>query len=682
MAPANTPEFHNIISYAERNHKPHCQCGFNPTDFQSHGYVNQTVVDKPTTTVSSEHSPSHKQFLLLHSLPDSISANDWRSTAKNHFLILAQKYHPDKNEAIYQEQCHTAMTHLNESYKEVLQKYHFQDNMHDVVMKDNKIYQKINHCTITCQHQTSFSIYGYPDDVNQWKTKFKQLWKCSPKPIKSKSKRIGHQFGNDTESLYINLFDNGTIHIQGIMALQYSEEFIGPLFQQWFKLSSTSTDRKRFSDLLKKSLALFRNEISNSASYQMPSSLTTTKSNLKQLASTTEEASSFAIEDPDTPLPQLAGGLSLHQNEPHDDRSMIQKLSARLDQALTRIGDLEEAASQLVSKEQLNNALTRIAILESNIVELTTANKQLKEQTGPKFAQLTKKIDQLTHLTPMPIQSTSTTKASFADHASKLNQKSNNIQPKSSITKFATSRIEFDRSKCVVLDKIQNNDEIKSDDCIRRIIGKDKNIVIDRISRAHTGQIFVQLSDPEAVDKVITNWDPKTFGHSTVYRSKKPQRRYGVLKGIPLNLSDDEIKDDLTDLGFIDTVVDRILQQHKPTRAVKVRFQSEDDLRQAIRSNVVIQHLTTRVELLSVSPRVTQCFNCQKFGHIADKCRLPKACIKCSKPYDESHEECNNAERCVNCQGNHASIYKQCPKFIERFNLQKQKMDNLFDEKL
>ena len=85
------------------------------------------------------------------------------------------------------------------------------------------------------------------------------------------------------------------------------------------------------------------------------------------------------------------------------------------------------------------------------------------------------------------------------------------------------------------------------------IIGKDKNIVIDWISRAHTGQIFVQLSDPEAVDKVITNWDPETLGHSTVYRSRKPYRRYGVLKGIPLNLSDDEIKDYLKGLGFIDT---------------------------------------------------------------------------------------------------------------------------------
>ena len=70
----------------------------------------------------------------------------------------------------------------------------------------------------------------------------------------------------------------------------------------------------------------------------------------------------------------------------------------------------------------------------------------------------------------MPIQSTSATKASFADYESKLNQKSNNMQPKPSITKLATSRIfEFDRSKCVVLDKIQNNDEIKSDDCIRHI---------------------------------------------------------------------------------------------------------------------------------------------------------------------------------------------------------------------
>ena len=238
-------EFHNITQYAERHHNPSCSCNMKPVNFQSHD----------ASTVES-----CDEFLLLNKVGSKtdITGNSWAAMAKNHFLILAQKYHPDKNSNNNQELCHQAMTPLNKSYSEIIQAIASETPNPMKVTINGKIYRKINQCTVTCLHHESFSIYGYPDDANKWRNKIKEMWGRSPTAIKHKAKKIGQQFGNISDSIYISVFDNGTIHVQGIMATQYAEEVIDPLLTQWFKPSSSTIDRKRFSDLLKKAISHFQ----------------------------------------------------------------------------------------------------------------------------------------------------------------------------------------------------------------------------------------------------------------------------------------------------------------------------------------------------------------------------------------------------------------------------------------
>ena len=66
-------------------------------------------------------------------------------------------------------------------------------------------------------------------------------------------------------------------------------------------------------------------------------------------------------------------------------------------------------------------------------------------------------------------------------------------------------------------------------------------------------------------------------------------------------------------------------------------------------------------QLISVS----QCFNCQNFGHSAKNCRSKIRCLMCGEGH--SHKGCPNREakkpKCANCRGPHVASYKGCPEY-------------------
>lgn len=70
--------------------------------------------------------------------------------------------------------------------------------------------------------------------------------------------------------------------------------------------------------------------------------------------------------------------------------------------------------------------------------------------------------------------------------------------------------------------------------------------------------------------------------------------------------------------------------------------------------------------------RLTQCRNCQQFGHAASNCGQKYRCVKCdmSKPHapGQCARKSPNDEgnpKCVNCGGDHTANSSTCPKFLE-----------------
>lgn len=67
-----------------------------------------------------------------------------------------------------------------------------------------------------------------------------------------------------------------------------------------------------------------------------------------------------------------------------------------------------------------------------------------------------------------------------------------------------------------------------------------------------------------------------------------------------------------------------------------------------------------RVPVKPFKQRPLQCFKCFRFGHPSRVCHNTRLCSTCSGLF---HEDCRLEAKCINCNNNHKSTDKICPKF-------------------
>lgn len=65
---------------------------------------------------------------------------------------------------------------------------------------------------------------------------------------------------------------------------------------------------------------------------------------------------------------------------------------------------------------------------------------------------------------------------------------------------------------------------------------------------------------------------------------------------------------------------------------------------------------------------VRQCFNCFKFGHKKEWCKVDRKCINCG---NREHGRCEKETKCVNCGGMHKATFKRCPDYEHNWMLKK-----------
>ena len=80
----------------------------------------------------------------------------------------------------------------------------------------------------------------------------------------------------------------------------------------------------------------------------------------------------------------------------------------------------------------------------------------------------------------------------------------------------------------------------------------------------------------------------------------------------------------------------------------------------------VIKAAWLRIQVRPYIPAPRRWYHCQRFGHVLTSCRsklkgLTGICFNCGQA---AHGECNRSPYCVNCGGNHPTIYKKCERFI------------------
>ena len=138
----------------------------------------------------------------------------------------------------------------------------------------------------------------------------------------------------------------------------------------------------------------------------------------------------------------------------------------------------------------------------------------------------------------------------------------------------------------------------------------------------------------------------------------------GVLNGIPLGVSDDEL------LESIDHVLD---EEGKPSSASvkKVSRMAFKDGKMSTSfrisffgTNLPASIIVCRQEFV-VRPyvaQVTRCFKCHRFGHVIKDCKASQeTCSNCGVQ-GHTKASCNASQVvCVNCKGNHSAGYRGCP---------------------
>jgi len=72
-------------------------------------------------------------------------------------------------------------------------------------------------------------------------------------------------------------------------------------------------------------------------------------------------------------------------------------------------------------------------------------------------------------------------------------------------------------------------------------------------------------------------------------------------------------------------------------------------------------------EVTPFEPRVLQCYNCWRFGHVEKACRSARRCGTCSQSHEDVEESgCSNPPSCRNCHGgDHENDDPNCPKRAE-----------------
>ena len=112
-----------------------------------------------------------------------------------------------------------------------------------------------------------------------------------------------------------------------------------------------------------------------------------------------------------------------------------------------------------------------------------------------------------------------------------------------------------------------------------------------------------------------------------------------VIKGLPSNILEEDIKADLAAYNVPVTKVTQITKTDKQTHKIitkypifVISFPPNTDLRPILQITKICYCLITWDKYKPIRP-LNQCYNCQAFGHSSYFCGKPPRCVKCDLPH-------------------------------------------------
>lgn len=191
-----------------------------------------------------------------------------------------------------------------------------------------------------------------------------------------------------------------------------------------------------------------------------------------------------------------------------------------------------------------------------------------------------------------------------------------------------------------------------------------KEAPVWKIQSANTTQVRVNTIEDK--NKIIKQLKANRIGYYT-FTEKAEKSSSFVLKGF-MDLPCDEVLKLLQEFKVPAIKVSILIKNQEYVLYVVQFGVPEMNVHILNHNHKVIDSIIVKWERLKKSSsNVTQCYNCQQWGHTSQNCGFEFRCVKCT----ESHRrgECRRKTKtgdpkCVNCGGNHSASHRKCQAFI------------------
>lgn len=214
-----------------------------------------------------------------------------------------------------------------------------------------------------------------------------------------------------------------------------------------------------------------------------------------------------------------------------------EKLMDIINSLTKRLDKLEQAQAASIDQSSQADKFKSISLeLQSICERISAIDKRLEDSRKPdKAATTSKERRSYATATGASINATSDIKTT-ENKASK---------------EAVNNRTKFNPAKCIVISNIDKEHlkQLNQDKIRRELSKKFGPVMIDLVNRYKPNgpnpRLIIQLAKESVVENVLSQWDSSLFGGSTARKTIKPNTFIGMIKGVPLDIPDDDIKSSL-----------------------------------------------------------------------------------------------------------------------------------------
>jgi len=192
---------------------------------------------------------------------------------------------------------------------------------------------------------------------------------------------------------------------------------------------------------------------------------------------------------------------------------------------------------------------------------------------------------------------------------------------------------------------------------------------VDKVIRLANGNLIVGLQREGQAQNLMGiesfGLSPCKVSEFTKMNTKKGVIRAPAFRGI----SEEEIAEDLASEGVVGVKKLFFTKDGQKFESSTVILTFDGSV---LPGNIKAGYMSIKVD--PYIPNPLRCFQCNRFGHPKDRCKRTACCARCGSSDHTDDRECRERPHCVNCDGEHSSFSKECPKWKIEKEIQRLKI--------